>query len=354
MELREATALSPADLEAWRDLAARAAEPNPFFEELFVPAAVRALGATDVKLLVAARGGRWLGCLPLEFRRVLGRPVLAASWRHAYSFLGTPLVGGEDVEEFAADLARSLDRRERFRSLLLRDASAGPVLDAILAAVGSSSRTEMIFERRFERGAYEGRPQGEELPWLNSKRRSNLRRQRRQLDKQLGETRIVDHGAEEAAIAEFLRLESAGWKGRGGTALATDAGADRLFREICEGLAADGRLRLRALETADRTIAMSCEVAAGDVLFGFKSAYDEELAKYSPGLLLYAANFEAFDGEGTMRLFDSCAAPDNQAINSLWPERRALRTVAIGPRGPEGALLARMLERSYRQAAATA
>lgn len=354
MELREITDLGPAELEAWRDLAGRAAEPNPFFEEIFVPAAARALAGPHVRLLVAARGGRWLGCLPLEFRRVAGIPMIAASWRHAYSFLGTPLVGAEDVEEFAAALARSLDRREHFRSLLLRDASAGPVLNAFLAAVGSSSRSRAIFERRLERGAYEGRPDGEELAWLTSKRHSNLRRQRRQLDKQLGESRVVDHGASEEAMAEFLRLESAGWKGRQGTALATDSGADQFFREVCGLLAADGRLRLRALETDERTIAMSCEVAAGDVLFGFKSAYDEDLGRYSPGLLLYAANFAAFDAEPEMRLFDSCAAPDNETINSLWPERRALRTVAVGPRGPEGALLARLLERSYRSAPAMA
>lgn len=353
MELRDISSLVPGDREAWRDLAGRAAEPNPFFEELFVPAAVEALDAQGIKLLVAERDGRWIGCLPLEFRRVAGIPMLAASWRHPYSFLGTPLVGADDVEEFAAALSDALDRREHFRSLILRDASSGPVLDALLGAVDSSSRTRSIFERRFERGAYEGRTEGGELSWLTSKRRSNLRRQRRQLGERLGETRVVDHGASETAMAEFLRLESAGWKGRRGTALATDAGADRLFRDVCLRLAADGRLRLRSLETEDRTIAMSCEVAAGNVLFGFKSAYDEELAKYSPGLLLYAANFAAFDGEPEMRLFDSCAAPDNDTINSLWPERRALRTVAVGPRGPEGALLRRLLQRSYRAATPT-
>jgi CelD/BcsL family acetyltransferase involved in cellulose biosynthesis len=353
MELRDIPSLAPGDLEAWRDLAGRAAEPNPFFEEPFVPAAVAALDARGIKLLIAERDGRWIGCLPLEFRRVVGIPMLAASWRHAYSFLGTPLVGADDVEEFAAALTDALDRREHFRSLILRDASSGPVLDAFLDAIGSSSRTRSIFERDFERGAYERRTDGGELSWLTSKRRSNLRRQRRQLGDRIGETRVVDHGASEAAMAEFLRLESAGWKGRRGTALASDAGADRLFRDICVRLAADGRLRLRALEAGDRAIAMSCEVAAGDVLFGFKSAYDEELSKYSPGLLLYAANFETFDAEPKMRLFDSCAAPDNETINSLWPERRALRTVAVGPRGPEGGLLRRLLERSYRSAAPT-
>jgi CelD/BcsL family acetyltransferase involved in cellulose biosynthesis len=340
--------LTADETAAWRRLAECAAEPNPFFDPRFVPAAVSALEAPAVRLLVAERDGRWIGAMPIELRRVARVPLLAATWRHPYSFLGTPLADADDVEEFAAALVASLGRREHFRALLFRDASAGPVLEAILAAARSSARIRPVFERDFERGVYRGRPPGEELSWLNSKRRSNLRRQRRQLEEQVGEIAVTDRADTEDAMAAFLRLEASGWKGQGGTALASDSGSDSLFRTLCSEFGADGRLRFRSLEAAGRPIAMSCEIAAGDTLFGFKSAYDEGLSKFSPGLQLYVENFTAFDDAPAWQLFDSCADPDNTTINSLWPDRRAMKTVALGRRGIEGSALARLLERAYR------
>ena len=348
MRLVAPASLTADDTAAWRRLADSAAEPNPFFDPLFVPAAVSALAAPEVRLLVAERGGKWIGVMPLEIRRVARLPLLAATWRHPYSFLGTPLADAEEVEELADALVDSLGRREHFRALLFRDASAGPVLEAILAAAHSSPRIRPVFERDFERGVYRGRPQGEGLSWLNSKRRSNLRRQRRQLEEQVGEIEVADRPDTEDAMAAFLRLEASGWKGKGGTALASDSGSTSLFRTLCAGFGADGRLRFRSLEAAGRPIAMSCEITAGDTLFGFKSAYGEGLSKYSPGLQLYVENFAAFDDAPSWQLFDSCADPNNTTINSLWPDRRAMKTVALARRGIEGSGLARLLERAYR------
>ena len=42
---------------------------------------------------------------------------------------------------------------------------------------------------------------------------------------------------------------------------------------------------------------MKCNVSAGDTLFCFKIAYDEELAHYSPGILLEAENVDVFHCE---------------------------------------------------------
>ena len=48
-----------ADVARWRDLAARAADPNPFFEpELLLPAVRHLKGGGEVRLLVAERAGR--------------------------------------------------------------------------------------------------------------------------------------------------------------------------------------------------------------------------------------------------------------------------------------------------------
>src|SRR5947209_5796824 len=90
--------LSPSDEAAWRDLAARAVEPNPFYEAEFVlPASRHLAGGTRVVLVVAEEGGRFYACVPVKcasFSRAL-RPPVVSSWLHLYSFLGTPLVAPE-------------------------------------------------------------------------------------------------------------------------------------------------------------------------------------------------------------------------------------------------------------------
>jgi hypothetical protein len=49
---------------AWTDLAARAAEPNPFFEPLFVRPLARHLGL-EVAVLTVEHGTDMVVCLPL-------------------------------------------------------------------------------------------------------------------------------------------------------------------------------------------------------------------------------------------------------------------------------------------------
>ena len=342
--------LAAADLEAWDRLGERAAEPNPFFERLFVVPAARALGADDLRLLVAdSADGGWSGVLPVTIHRRLGLVRLAESWRHPYSYLGTPLVDRDHLEEFAAALVASLAADEHCLYLLLRRCSAGPVLEAVRAAAPSSGRVEPLFERAFERGAYRGRdPDEQELGWMKGKKRSELKRQRRKLGEELGvEVGSGDRPDTNAAVDDFLALESSGWKGERGTALASEAGSAELFREMCAAFAAAGRLQIRSLQAGDRTLAMTCDIAAGDTLFGFKSAYDESLRRYSVGVQLQGGNFGFFDRQREETLFDSCGEPGNEALNTLWPDRREIRTVAFGPGGLRGALARRALATAY-------
>ena len=65
--------------------------------------------------------------------------------------------------------------------------------------------------------------------------------------------------------------------------------------------------------------------------FSFKTAYDEELARFSPGVLLQLENLAMLERED-IALTDSCAAPDHPMIGQIWPDRReiALLSVAIG------------------------
>ncbi len=345
MRLTQLSALTPEELNAWEQLAERAVEPNPFFEPAFVTVAANALDATGVQLLFDTQDGSWTGCMPVQLTRAMGLPLLLSTWKHSYSFLGTPLVDRDHVGDFSAALMRSVRDREHARFLLLRRSSDGPVLDAFKGARGEIGGLNVIFERSFVRAALARRPEFDYLSSLKSRRRSELKRLRRRLADELGgEIASRNRTDYPEAVETFLRLEASGWKGKEGTAMASEEGSADLFRSICAELSKTGRINLRSLEAGDRVAAMTCDISAGDTLFGFKSAYDEQLGRYSPGIQLQIDNFTAFHEQRDERLMDSCSEPTNEAANSLWPDRRPISTLVIGPSGLSGRIAAHVLD----------
>jgi hypothetical protein len=84
-----------------------------------------------------------------------------------------------------------------------------------------------------------------------------------------------------------------------------------------------------ALSLNGRTIAYKCNFLAGRGSFAFKIAFDEEYARYSPGVLLEYENIRLLHERAGVEWMDSCASPDRMMINQLWPERRTIQTVAV-------------------------
>ncbi len=68
--------------------------------------------------------------------------------------------------------------------------------------------------------------------------------------------------------------------------------------------------------------------------FSYKTAFDEDFARFSPGVLLQLENLAMLDRK-TIDWTDSCAASDHPMIDSLWEERRPIGrlSVAIGGAG---------------------
>lgn len=350
MRLAPLASLTPEELDAWRRLAATATESNPFFEPTLVLAAAEELGAAGVQLLVWEADGEWAGCVPVRVRRFLGRPVALSSWKHDYSFLGTPLVARDRVDEYAAALIECLGVREHGRFLTIQEASDGPVLAAIRRAIDGSTAVDVVFERSHERASLQRRPEPDYLSGMKSRRRSELKRQRRKLGEELDEELSFREWEDnERAVAAFLELEASSWKGEQGTAMASNGGSAAFFRSMCAQLDQEGRLRLCSLTAGERPVAMICDIVAGDTLFGFKSAFDEGLKRYAPGILLQVDNFTAFHERGSEQLIDSCGEADNETLNKLWPDRRPITTIVIGPGGTLGRLAGRALEARHSE-----
>ncbi len=329
--------LSEADVERWRALAAIAVEPNPFFEPEFVLAAAEHLGERGLSLLVVEDDSTWRACLPVQRTRIARLLAGLRVWSHLYCFLGTPLMSPHDTGASARallELALAVEDR-----LVLEDlGDDGPVAGAVRRAMHELGLVT-VSETAHQRALLERRPNDDYLDGLRGHRRRELNRLGRRLEAELGAAlSICDRSRDAAALDRFIELERSGWKGHAQTAVGSSPGHARFFRDVCESFAAAGRLELLALSAGDRTVAMKCNLYSGEGGFCFKIAYDEQLARYSPGVQLERENVHVFHDHRGERWQDSCADPENTMINSLWPDRRPIRTSVLARRGAGAAL----------------
>jgi CelD/BcsL family acetyltransferase involved in cellulose biosynthesis len=333
------SALAPADVRAWADLAERAAEPNPYLHPDFVLAAARAEVALDrVHVAIVTGSDGWACCLPVaparRWRRRVPIPGTRA-WLHDQCLLGTPQVAPEAPERSLAELLAGLRHAARGMFLELDwaddDGPAGAALHRALPggalAFGPFERAALV--RREQPTYLEGR--------LRGKHRRSLRRLASQLSERLGgELLLADRTGDGDAVSRFLALEAAGWKGRRGTALASTPTRERFFRELVARFVERGALELLFLEAAGRVVAARCNLRAAGVLFCFKVAHDEELRSFSPGVQLELLMVERFHADSTLRRMDSCADRSSELFNRLWPDRRRLTGVLVPASGPVG------------------
>jgi CelD/BcsL family acetyltransferase involved in cellulose biosynthesis len=120
--------------------------------------------------------------------------------------------------------------------------------------------------------------------------RSNLKKQRNRLAAAGVATRLEvwrAPGQMAQAVADYGRLESTGWKGRAGTAVAADNEQGRFYRAMLEAFCARGRGSVYRYCFGDELVAMDFCIEDGDCVVILKTAYDESVPKhYSPALLM--------------------------------------------------------------------
>jgi CelD/BcsL family acetyltransferase involved in cellulose biosynthesis len=317
----------------WRELALQAAQPNPFFEPEFVLPLAATVSARS-RLLVAERDGEWIGAMPVRNAASWHRIPLpgTVSWRTHYTYLGLPLLHRDHADAAAWSLVEAGVRRPRYLGLDLLDAD-GPVTDALEGAASALGFSTTVL-RRHERAALRRRADPADYVDVKPKHRRERRRQRDRLCEELGsEIEAHDESGGERAVDDFLRLEASGWKRNAGTAMSSLEGHAEMFRQICRRFDASGRLQLLVLRAGERALAAKCNLRAGDGAFCFKIAFDESLARFSPGIQLELANIDFFHRDPQLKWLDSCAEPNNEMINRLWPDRRAVQVTAVTPPG---------------------
>jgi CelD/BcsL family acetyltransferase involved in cellulose biosynthesis len=348
-------AADPRLLDRWAELEANALEPNPFLApQMVLPAARHLEDGRAARLLVAEQGGDLRFLLPVSGPPGLRRTQLAGlrPWLHDYCFLGTPLLAADgDPDRVWAAVIDHLRRHSPAPVLVIPlHPAQGPVA-ASLHRADLAAGLGVRHGPAANRGFVARRPEPTYArEWMSRKHLANQARRRRHLGKELGaEVVTVDRaaGGVEAAVEQFLALESKGWKGRSRTALSCRPGHDRFFREMCRGFAEQGRLMFLSLEAGPRVVAQNTALVAGEGLFGFKRAYDEEFARWSPGALLDLDVLDWFHRSARLAWLDTCSAPEDGNASRAFGDRRPLSTVAV-PLSPVGNAAAAMVPAGVR------
>ncbi len=328
--------------DAWRDLAARALEPNVFYEPGFALAAASVFG-NDVGAALVWSGTsprQLLGFFPArlsERRYGLRLPVLIG-WTHPYAPLGTPLIERDAAEPVIAAWLAHLAGDPSLPGVVLLPliAEDGPFATALSAIL---QRTQMpcVDFARHHRALLEPREDRSQYleNALSSHRHSELRRTGRRLSNTgaLLFTTASEPVAVAAAAEDFFALEASGWKGEAGTAAAHHEEVLSFIKMALPTLAAEGKVAINRLLLDGRPIAAAITLQSGDTAWYWKTAYDENFARFSPGVLLSAALTEELAGNPTIARTDSCAAPGKSMLDNIWSERLTLcnRLIAVRP-----------------------
>ena len=337
-EWRGLAALEP-HIPEWRALAARALEPNVFYEPAFMRAAARVFGADAGAVLVRTSGGKLAGIFPARKERWRGGlPPTLVGWTHPFAPLGTPLIDRDEAEAVIAAWLNHLGRDRAMPAFLLlplvpeRGAFA-EALDAVLARDGLRSAAFDRHERALlAPGAARNGYLERAIPLV---RRKKLRRQRRRLEDVAPVTFATTSGAAgiEAALNEFLVLEASGWKGLAGTAIVNDPAIKNFVQSAVLALAADGQARIDRLQLNGTAVAATVTLASGDTAWCWKIAYNEGLARSSPGVQLICDLTESLLAKPQPLRADSCASAGYPMIDHVWRERLALsdRLIELRP-----------------------
>ncbi len=142
--------------------------------------------------------------------------------------------------------------------------------------------------------------------------RKNLKRRRnglarRGITPRLEEVRGRDTMA--AAVDDFARLESAGWKGRRKTAVEVDGPQGRFYRKMMTAFAEAGQARIYRLFYGERLVASDMCLTRDETMVILKTTYDESERASAPTQLMRWLMLERLFEAGDVTTIESYGRP---------------------------------------------
>ena len=137
------------------------------------------------------------------------------------------------------------------------------------------------------------------------------------------------------------------WKGQNGTALLSDKADATFTRRFIANLSDVGGASVALLRVDGKAIAAQVLLYSGPMAYTWKTAFDAEFGKFSPGALLIDKVTDALFASGTAQI-ESCST-DGGFMEHLWTGRRTTvdMLVDVGAKKSAGFTLALLGERGY-------
>ena len=277
------------------------------------------------------RGTNW----PFALEVAIG-PSIIRVWSNSFGPLGTPLVDGEEAGETLDNLFDALTRRELQlpTTLVLPDIRLNGRFAQMAKAVAIGRNLPVTVANPHQRPMLQS--SDDALAYLKRTiSASHLREMRRQwrLLEDKGEVVYAvarQPGDIHLRMEEFLALEASGWKGKKRSALVTDRHHAAFAREAVSNLAAVDAVRIHTIDLNGKAIASMIVLMMGGEAYTWKTAYNEDYARYSPGKLLMGELTEWHLDDANIVRSDSCAIADHPLMSRFWQEREEMGTLLIG------------------------
>lgn len=323
----------------WADLAARAIEPNAFYEPGFALSAARhfPVKARPRFIVVWGRAAvtgerRMMGLFPIMTPHPMVGDGFIRLWLHKQAALATPLVDRDEAARVISAFLDWLEERSAAGGVMFsRTTSGGPFHTALIEALENSGRDARVLDS-YERAALLPGGDADALCARagSKKKLGELRRQQRRL-RELGRLTFVSHETPEeirVAAEEYLALEASGWKaGRG--AMLSQPDLATFMRSATRLLAREGRCKIQALRLDGRPIAMAIVLESQGRSYCWKIAFDESLRAQAPGVQLVYEQTKAHLARPNLEMTDSCAIANHPMIDKLWPDRVGVCDVGV-------------------------
>jgi hypothetical protein len=333
-------------IEAWERLAEAPLERNLFAEPFMLLPALEHLSNGEpvrVGLVLQSDPTEVIGVFPfVRAPRWHRLPVgVAGGWIHEQSYLGTPLLH-RDSERAKLALATLLDAFATVPLLELNDVSGDGPFMHLLTEVLSEKRLPSLVTYAVTRPVL--RPRASADAYLNEAQHGDARRKLRSKERglaQLGALRtelVNDEPALEIWLRNFILLEASGWKSQKGSALAQKPEARAYFEHVLREAFRRQRVMALTLFAGERPVAVKLNLRSGDEWFAHKIAFENEVARFSPGLLLEIEHIRRVHELGNVRWVDSCTGPSVRVFRDVWLERRLMQNVLVATGGEPGPL----------------
>jgi hypothetical protein len=315
--------------------AVRSSTPNPFAQ--FAARGFTMRNAPGAFAWTAqARSGATISW-PCRIRQLApGLRVLETPRVPVYETHGGPEVPDEAAEELLSLLLQPGARPDHTPEVLIarRIPAEGPIWEALvkLAQSGAVALHSIV---TWERAIMDRRMAPDAPAYLaksvSSARLKRLRQKRKALEK-LGVLSLdaaESPEAVQAALEMFCALEAEGWKGKAGTGLAQDPSGKAYVGGVLAALAPEKNAFALTLRQDSRAIASSLFVRCGGEVVFWKTAYDETLARHSPGVVLDLFVTEWLYAQPWFEIMDAGHDDSVDPGREIWAERRKVADIVI-------------------------